>query len=165
MLVTGGRSVPSRSLSSVSTELSKSAFLNEARPYRRNVRLTVARCSGRRMDRVVTEDEIVRVRSGRADNELCAPRWPGTLYGQECLAPNADQDVMPGVIGTVKWKTAPRGVFALAHKRPPCESMILRLRGRPMPVPSGLVVKNASKTRSAPSIGSPTPESLTDTIS
>jgi hypothetical protein len=45
MLVTGGRSVPSSSLSSVSTELSKSTLLNEAPPYRRNVRLAVAQCA------------------------------------------------------------------------------------------------------------------------
>jgi hypothetical protein len=76
----------------------------------------------------------------------------------------ADQAVTPGVTGTVKWKTAPRGLFGHAHKRPPCDSTILRLSGRPMPVPSGLVVKNASKMRSAPSAGSPMPESLTETI-
>ena len=33
-----------------------------------------------------------------------------------------------------------------------------------MPVPSGLVVKNAWKIRSAPSTGNPTPESLTETV-
>ena len=42
----------------------QTAFLNEARPDRRNVRLAVAQRLGRRMDRVVAEDEIVRVWRG-----------------------------------------------------------------------------------------------------
>ena len=48
----------------------QTAFLNEARADRRNVRLAVAQRVGRRVDRVVAEDEIVRVRRGRAENEL-----------------------------------------------------------------------------------------------
>jgi hypothetical protein len=48
----------------------QTAFLNEARPDRRNVRLGIAKSVRRRMDRVVPEDEIVLVRSGRAKNEL-----------------------------------------------------------------------------------------------
>jgi hypothetical protein len=48
----------------------QTAFLNEARPDRRNVRLGVAKRVRRGMDRVVPQDEIVLVRSGRAENEL-----------------------------------------------------------------------------------------------
>jgi hypothetical protein len=48
----------------------QTAFLNEARPDRRNVRLGIAKRVRRRMDRVVPQDEIVLVRSGRAENEL-----------------------------------------------------------------------------------------------
>jgi hypothetical protein len=33
----------------------------------------------------------------------------------------------------------------VAHKRPPCDSMIDRLMGSPIPVPLSLVVKNALK--------------------
>jgi hypothetical protein len=45
-------------------------FLNESRPDHRNVRLGIAKRVRRRMDRVVAHDEIVLVRSGRAENEL-----------------------------------------------------------------------------------------------
>jgi hypothetical protein len=48
----------------------QTAFLNEARPDRRNVRLGIAKRVRRRVDGVVPEDEIVPVRSGRAEDEL-----------------------------------------------------------------------------------------------
>src|SRR5258708_14325476 len=48
----------------------QTAFLNEARPDRRNVRLGIAKRVWRRMDRVVPQDEIVFVRSGRAEGNL-----------------------------------------------------------------------------------------------
>ena len=44
-------------------------------------------------------------------------------------------------VGKVKWKVAPRPELAVAHKRPPCDSMMERLIVRPMPEPCGLVVK------------------------
>ncbi len=64
--------------------------------------------------------------------------------------------------GNVNWKVAPRSVLALAHNRPSWEAMIRRLIDNPMPVPSGLVVKNASKMRAAWSFESPIPVSLTE---
>jgi hypothetical protein len=54
-----GRSVPLQT-----------AFLNEACPDRRNVRLAIAQRVRRRVDRVIAEDEIVLVQRGRAQNEL-----------------------------------------------------------------------------------------------
>ena len=48
----------------------QAALLNEARPDRRNVRLGIAKRLRRCMDRVAPQDEIVLVRSGRAENEL-----------------------------------------------------------------------------------------------
>src|SRR6266851_636428 len=45
----------------------------------------------------------------------------------------------------VKQNVAPRSSFAVAHKRPPCESTMERLIASPMPEPCILVVKNASK--------------------
>ena len=65
--------------------------------------------------------------------------------------------------GRVKWKLAPRGELLAAHRRPPCDSMIDWLMRSPIPVPLGLVVKNALKICSACSAGSPTPVSLTET--
>jgi len=47
--------------------------------------------------------------------------------------------------GKVKWKVAPRPLFAVAHNRPPCDSTMERLMANPMPLPCGLVVKNAEK--------------------
>src|SRR6267378_5923891 len=67
------------------------------------------------------------------------------------------------LMGRVRQTLAPRGELPAAHKRPPCDSTIDRLMLSPMPVPSGLVVKNALKIRSACCGGSPTPVSLTDT--
>ena len=66
-------------------------------------------------------------------------------------------DVSPLCAGTVGGE--PR---RCAHNRPPCDSMIERLMGRPMPVPSGLVVKKASKIWAACCAGNPTPVSLTE---
>jgi hypothetical protein len=42
----------------------QTAFLNEALLDRRDVRLGIAKRVGRRVDRIVAEDEIVLVRSG-----------------------------------------------------------------------------------------------------
>src|SRR2546422_3707413 len=65
-------------------------------------------------------------------------------------------------LGRVKWNVAPGPELAAAHKRPPCDSMIDRLIGSPIPVPLGLVVKNALKIWSACWGGNPTPVSLTE---
>src|SRR5882724_2315299 len=46
-------------------------------------------------------------------------------------------------VGKVKWNVAPRPLFAVAHKRPPCDSTMERLIANPMPLPWGLVVKKA----------------------
>src|ERR1700674_6059935 len=48
----------------------QTAFLNEAFLDRRDVRLAIAKRVRRRVDRVIAEDQIVLVRSGRAENEL-----------------------------------------------------------------------------------------------
>jgi len=48
-------------------------------------------------------------------------------------------------VGKVKWNVAPRPSLAVAHNRPPCDSTIERLMANPMPLPWGLVVKNAEK--------------------
>jgi hypothetical protein len=48
-------------------------------------------------------------------------------------------------VGKVKWNVAPRPLFAVAHKRPPCDSTMERVMANPMPLPIGLVVKNAEK--------------------
>jgi len=42
--------------------------------------------------------------------------------------------------GKVNWNTAPRGLFASAHSRPPWASMIDRQIDSPIPVPLDLVV-------------------------
>src|ERR1700722_2818127 len=65
--------------------------------------------------------------------------------------------------GSMNWKVAPRPAFAPAHRRPPCNSTIVRLIDSPRPVPSGFFVKNASKTWSIPPAGRPMPVSLTET--
>lgn len=49
-----------------------------------------------------------------------------------------------------------------AHMRPPCDSMIDRLMGKPILVPLSLVVKNALKIWSACSGGNPILVSLTE---
>src|SRR5664279_1323866 len=69
------------------------------------------------------------------------------------------------LVGRVKKKLAPRGKLSEAHNRPPCDSTMERLIRSPIPVPCGLVVKNALKIWSVCWGGSPTPVSLIDTIS
>src|SRR6185369_6382819 len=66
--------------------------------------------------------------------------------------------------GSVNWKTAPWGELEVAQRRPPWDSMIVRLIARPMPIPSGFVVKKASNTRSRFAGSSPSPVSRTVTI-
>jgi hypothetical protein len=51
----------------------QAAFLNEARPNRRNVGLRVAQRGRRRVDRVGAEDEVVLVRHGRAEKRIQRP--------------------------------------------------------------------------------------------
>ena len=48
----------------------QTAFFNEARPNRRKVRLGIAQRSGRCVDRVGAENEIVLVRDGGAEKEF-----------------------------------------------------------------------------------------------
>src|SRR6266404_1546187 len=47
--------------------------------------------------------------------------------------------------GSVNRNVAPGPEFGVAQIRPPCDSTIERLIAKPMPVPCGFVVKNASK--------------------
>jgi hypothetical protein len=53
--------------------------------------------------------------------------------------PGVEQVYDPGA-GSVNWKTAPHGSFALAHSRPSWASMIERQIESPSPRPLGLVV-------------------------
>jgi len=92
--------------------------LNEVRPDRRNVRLGIAKRVRRRMDRELPQDEIVLVRSGRAENEL------SVIIVQACDA----------VIGTTikdRMKTfGPAGTALLnLLANPSCSTMEIQLRG------------------------------------
>ena len=64
----------------------------------------------------------------------------------------------PAAAGKSIWKTAPFGTFADADNQPPCASTIERQIDNPIPMPSGLVVKNASKSRSICAGSNPGPE-------
>src|SRR5882724_10818329 len=72
-------------------------------------------------------------------------------------------EVSDAIVGSANWKTAPRGSFGIARNRPPWAATIERLMDSPIPIPSGLVVKNGSKIRSLVSAFSPRPESRTST--
>src|SRR5258706_8777290 len=61
------------------------------------------------------------------------------------------------------WNVVPRGMAGAAHMRPPCASTMVLEMYRPIPVPCGLVVKYASKTRSAWAGSIPHPLSVTET--
>src|SRR5260370_5411005 len=64
----------------------------------------------------------------------------------------------PTAAGRVNWKTAPFGRFGDAQSRPPCASMIERQIDNPIPMPCGLVVKNAPKSLSVCARPNPRPE-------
>jgi hypothetical protein len=66
----------------------------------------------------------------------------------------------PTAAGNVNWKTAPFGRFGDAHSWPPWASTIERQIDSPIPIPSGFVVKKASKSRSFGAKSSPRPESV-----
>jgi len=83
-------------------------------------------------------------------NNLFAVGSPGLgLYHREAAAgipnhvPVAGTCRVPAAAGKVKWNVAPRPLFAVAHKRPPCDSTMERLIARPIPDPCALVVKKA----------------------
>jgi hypothetical protein len=63
--------------------------------------------------------------------------------------------------GKMIWNTDPCGIALPTVIRPPCDSTIDRQIESPIPIPSGLVVKNASKIRLASSGSIPVPESST----
>jgi hypothetical protein len=69
----------------------QTAFLNEARSDCRNARLGIAKRVRRRMDRVVPQDEIVLVRSRRAENELGV----GQRFEFDCLARRLESHEVP----------------------------------------------------------------------
>src|SRR5580693_4017737 len=91
-----------------------------------------------------------------------SPRSDAAPINVRNQIPVAHSFATSAAVGKVKWKVAPRPELALAHKRPPCDSTIERLIESPIPVPSGFVVKNASKILLAWSEGSPAPLSLTE---
>jgi len=64
--------------------------------------------------------------------------------------------------GKVKWNVGPRPPSPLAQIRPPCDSTIDMLIAKPMPLPCGFVVKNASNIWSALPRGSPGPVSFAE---
>src|SRR5256885_8710162 len=66
--------------------------------------------------------------------------------------------------GRTNWKVAPGPALREAHKRPRWASTIDRLIESPMPIPAGLVVKNASNRRDTWSGSNPTPASCTATF-
>ena len=63
-------------------------------------------------------------------------------------APLSEWASTPIVAGNVKWNAVPCGRPGDAQRRPPWASTIDVLIDKPMPIPSGLVVKKASKMRS-----------------
>ena len=91
-----------------------------------------------------------------------APLRPGDPEYREPWESGKDNwgpHVVPA--GSVNSSTAPAGCRGDARNSPPCPSMIERHSGRPIPVPSSLVVKKVSKMRSACPASKPTPESST----
>jgi hypothetical protein len=49
--------------------------------------------------------------------------------------PVSDTLTTSAAVGRVKWNVAPRPLFAVAHKRPPCDSTMELLIDNPMPLP------------------------------
>jgi hypothetical protein len=78
-----------------------------------------------------------------------------TLCGMPNHAASAGGFVFAGAAVKVKWNVAPRPPLPLAQIRPPCDSTIDLLIARPMPLPCGFVVKNASNIWSGLPGGSP----------
>src|SRR5437588_839038 len=103
--------------------------------------------------------------SGRLHQPLDGRPNTGIVVNDEHCGSISGRHSLPSIlVARVKQKVAPHGKLSVAHNRPPCDSIIERLIRRPMPVPWGLVVKNALKIWSACCGGRPTPVSLTDTI-
>jgi hypothetical protein len=96
--------------------------------------------------------EIVRFSRGREQLLFLRSACRGLdLYHREAAQATSNHVPVAGTftpsaaVGNVKWNVAPRPLFAVAHKWPPCDSTMERLMDNPMPLPWGLVVKNAEK--------------------
>ena len=94
------------------------------------------------------------------ENAACIASGMSREMGNRAAAERASAASVE--VGKEKWKLAHRPSLGVAHKRPPCDSMIERLIASPMPLRCGLVVTKTSKIRSALPAGSPTPVSLTE---
>src|SRR5438309_6308442 len=94
---------------------------------------------------------------GRRGQSLGDPNQPGAEIGFRPHAPGWAR------AGRTNWNVAPAPALREAHKRPRWASMIDRLIESPMPIPPGLVVKNASNRRDEWSGSNPTPASSTAT--
>jgi len=79
---------------------------------------------------------IVKRRLDKGSRQCCRVHPDQTRRGRE----GSNHDVMSGWADTVNSNVAPRGTFALAHRRPPCASMIDRQIDRPIPKPPDFVV-------------------------
>ena len=106
------------------------------------------------MSRSCTLPNLPELRSREAPGLLlhyrvidsCPPR--GLSGGEAGSAPQialAGALISSAAVGRVMWKVAPRPELFVAHTRPPCDSTMERVMDNPMPLPCGLVVKNASK--------------------
>src|SRR5262249_62159221 len=90
-----------------------------------------------------------------------APR-PGGAASADRLTVLSDDEAH--ATGSENWTIAPCGSLGAAQSRPPCASMIERLIDSPMPMPPGLVVKNALNAWSRSLARMPTPVSCTATL-
>ena len=88
--------------------------------------------------------------------------WRWIFYRDSPNATFAEGFVSVGTAGNVKWNVAPRSLLPFAQILPLCDSMIDLLIARPMPLPCGFVVKNASNIWSALPGGSTGPMSFTE---
>src|SRR5438067_6353884 len=88
----------------------------------------------------------------QSNNRYLRSAYPGLdPYRREGAPGNTNHVPVAGTcgilaaVGKVKWNVAPRPLFAVAHKRPPCDSTMERLMANPMPLRCLLVVKNAEE--------------------
>ena len=87
--------------------------------------------SSAKMGRVLS-----KARLDKGNFQCCRVHPDQTSRGRE----GTNHNVMSGWADTVNSKVAPWGTFALAHRRPPCASMIDRQIDRPIPKPPDFVV-------------------------
>src|SRR5260370_767526 len=103
--------------------------------------------------------KALHLEPGSAQQALQRLEDRGIIVNDEYRTGRSDHGRAPPLAGSATQKVAPRSGLLMAHKRPPCASMIERQIDNPSPNPRDFVVTNGLNSRSSMSALIPLPRS------